>query len=200
MLGGMIQEFRRALVSLGHAHGEFGVFERLDRRHFAPRQGPGAVEIVRRLQRLRPRTLDHGLGAFPARLGGAQSSFRLAAAALIEERRRRGQNRGHDVIDVHGVACLEPDPSQPASQGRRHDIAFADPRLAVLVDGRDEFALGDRRGLDRNRPRRHRPDAEPQTRQDNQRRQDAAEGDLHGQSRVLRTATRSRRSMRRRTV
>ncbi len=99
--GGVILEFRSAQVALGDAHGGFGAFERLRRRHAAFGQGAGAVEIVLGLHGLRLCALDHGLAAFAAGFGGAQPFLGLAAAARIEKRRRRRQDRGDHVVGLH---------------------------------------------------------------------------------------------------
>ena len=163
-------------------------------------QGTSAVEILFGLLGLRRGAFDRRLGAFVRGFGGAQPLLRLDTAARIEKRRRRRHDRRDGVVGLHVVAGLEPHAGQSPSQGRGHHIAFAHPRLAVLIDGRHEFALGHRRGLDRHRARHHGPNHQRRGSSDAESDQDAAEGDLHGQSLVLRTATRSSRSMRRRTT
>ena len=144
VLGRVIEEFRRAQIAIGHALGERGALERLRGRRTALGQRLRAGVVGFRLPACaRARS--------PAAL--ARSSVASAAPSRSSASRRlRGSSSGAGdgtIVAMTSssadlVAGLEPDAREPPGERRRHDVALADARLAVLLDGGDEASLGHR--------------------------------------------------------
>ena len=195
-----MQEVRYPQVTIGNPHGQFGSLKRLCGRCSAFHQRARAIKLSFCLVGLRLRPLGGCLSALQCRFGAAQSFLRLAPAARIEKRHRRRRDRGDNVINSDPVADLEPYPGQPPGQRRRHHISLADARLAVLVNAGDETSFGHRCRLDRNGSRHHGPGDPGHRCHQAQNGDHATDRDTHGQSLVFRAATRSSRSIRRRTT
>ena len=200
VLGGMVLKFCCTHCAIRHAQGEFGAFQRLLGIDAALDKGARADQIIVGLIELRTRSLHVGSRALYSGLRSAQSFLGLTPAPRIEKwRGGRGYDR-NDVVGSDAVAGLEPNATQTARKRRGHHIPLADVRLAILINRGDEAALSNRRCFDRYGAWYQGPHNSSRRRQKDKAGNNATNRDAHGQSLVLRTATRSRRSMRLRTT
>ena len=163
MLGGMILKFRGAQLAVRQPHRDFCTLERLGGGCAALVQGARAVEIDLHLIGLRPRPLDHGLGALAVGFGRAEALLGFLTAARIEKWCREGSIVATTSSAFTGSPALSRTrvsrPASGAATTYRSRIA----RLAVLVHGGDELALLHGRRLDRYRPGHQRPDDQRQS-------------------------------------
>ena len=158
-----------------------------------------ALQFEPRLLDADARALDAHARAHQLRLRALNPCLRLARAALVEQRRHHGRQRGQHRAGRDRVALAQRDARQAARQRRRDDVALGQARLAVFVDRLLECADSGRGHLHFHRPRRKGPG-------------DGGDGDhaggdgedqvafVHRHSLVLSAATMSNLSMRRRTT
>ncbi|WP_255428173.1 hypothetical protein [Ramlibacter cellulosilyticus] len=126
----------------------------------------------------------------------------LPARALVDHGRHHGHEQRHRLAGPHGIALPQRDAGEPRSDRRGHGITVLQPGLPVLLDGLFEAAEARHGSLDRHGPRREGPGHHRGDREDGGARPQVLPADVaeHVHSLVLRAATRSRRSMRRRTT
>jgi hypothetical protein len=194
---GVFRELRRLDRPLGGAQRQFGLLARGGGEEPFFEQPCLALEVGLCLIALRHDARDLGLGAQMLRFGRADARLQLPDGTRIEQRGRGRHEQRHHLPALDRVARLEPDPLEVPGERSGDEVALAHPRLAVVRHRLLEHAFPDRRQLDRHRRRPQRPH-----RHRGDRREEDAQRHLVAclHSRVFRTATRSRLSMRLRTI
>jgi hypothetical protein len=161
---------------------------------------PDAGEVPSSLVQRGPRTLFFGTRAAKRGPGALDAGLRLGAGSRIEQRRRfRAHARNH-LAAFHAVAGVQLDSKHAAGYGSGHDEPIAHARHPFFVNGHDQRAGRDGGDIDLDRRRPH--DDREQAGDDRRRTKNATireQAEHRHHSRVLSTATRSRRSSRRLT-
>jgi hypothetical protein len=126
-----------------------------------------------------------------------RARLQLAHGARVEERGLGGREQRHRLALLHDVAGFEAHALDAPGERRGDDVAVAHARLAVVGNGLLEKPVRHLGGLDRHRARLQRPGDERA-----HHHGEGCEGDLVAglHSRVFSTPTRSRLSMRLRTM
>ena len=194
---GVLGVARRVQRALGGAQREAGLLARrlrdeafLGEPRLALEIGLCLVALGGVLERLRP-------GAREQRLHRADAPLQLARGARVEECRRGGREQREHLALVDRVAGSQRNALQAPGERRRNHVALAHTRLAVVRHGLLESTARRWRGLDVDRARAQRPGRYRHQRHDADRQQNPVSS-CH--SRVFSTATRSRLSMRLRTM